>query len=173
LPVRHQQAISTVHLLPVILIRRSTNETDLIVLPIATEARPSKPMGAQFSEESLQECHDCLSLRHGPELGGGIVLKRRVNQFDSPRAHFQLTGVHSETGYRPFEGLLQLRVLRFRLLQDGNICVGVFPGGDLSSDGSRYCGSPTFRTNSANRGSERSGSSKKEVFRCAIQKSRS
>ena len=69
--------------------------------------------------------------------------------------------------------LLQLRVLRFRLLQDGNICVGVFPGGDLNSDGSRYCGSPTFRTSSANRGSERSGSSKKEVFRCAIQKSRS
>jgi hypothetical protein len=35
---------------------------------------------------------------------------------------------------------------------------GVFPHGEKSSDGFRYCGSPTFRTNSAKRGSERKGS---------------
>ena len=106
LRVRQQQAISTVHPLPVVFIRRSTNETDLIVLPIAIESWPSKPMGAQFSDESLQEFHVYPSLRHGPELGSGIVLKRRVNQFDSSRAHFQLTGVHCETGYRAPDGLL-------------------------------------------------------------------
>jgi hypothetical protein len=82
LPVRHQQAISTLHPLPVIFIRSSTNETDLIVLAIATQAWPSKLMGATFCEESLQEFHVYPSLRHGPELGGVIVLKRRVNQFD-------------------------------------------------------------------------------------------
>ncbi len=83
LPGRHQQAISTLHPLPVIFIRSSTNETDLIVLlAIAAESWPSKPMGAKFSEESLQEFHVCPSLRHGPELGGVIVLKWRVNRFD-------------------------------------------------------------------------------------------
>jgi hypothetical protein len=80
--VRRQQAIHTLHPLPVIFIRSSTNETDLIVLAVATESWPSKPMGAQVYEESLQKCHDCPSLRHGPELGGGIVLKRRVNPCD-------------------------------------------------------------------------------------------
>jgi len=75
LPVRHQQAISALHRFPVILVRSSTNETDLIVLAIAAESWPSKPMGAKFSEESLQEFHICPSLRHGPELGGEIVLK--------------------------------------------------------------------------------------------------
>jgi hypothetical protein len=68
---RHQQAISTVHRFPVILVRSSTNETDLIVLIIATESWPSKPMGAKFTEEPLQESHVCPSLLHGPELGGG------------------------------------------------------------------------------------------------------
>ena len=32
--------------------------------------------------------------------------------------------------------------------------VGVFPDGKKSSNALRYCGSPTFRTNSANRGSQ-------------------
>ena len=41
--------------------------------------------------------------------------------------------------------------------------VGVFPDGKKSSNALRYCGSPTFRTNSANRGSQ--GSSKKSVFK--------
>jgi len=67
LPVRHQQAISTLHPLPVIFICSSTTETDLIVLAIATQSWPSKPMGAKFSEESLQECHVCPSLRNGPD----------------------------------------------------------------------------------------------------------
>src|SRR5271170_80206 len=53
----HRQAISTTHPLPVIFIRRSTNDTNLIVLPIDIESWPSKPMGAKFSDESLQECH--------------------------------------------------------------------------------------------------------------------
>jgi len=82
LPVHHQQAISTLHPLPVIFISSSTAETDLIVLAIATHSWPSKPMGAKFCEESLQEFHIYPSLRHGPELGGVIVLKRRVNRFD-------------------------------------------------------------------------------------------
>ncbi len=67
LPIRHQQAIRTLHPFPVILVRSSTNETDLIVLAIATESWPSKPMGAKFYEESLQEFHDCPSLRNGPD----------------------------------------------------------------------------------------------------------
>jgi hypothetical protein len=62
LPVRHQQAISASHPLPVIFVGSSTNETDLIVLAIATESWPSKPMGAKFSEESLQKSHVCRSL---------------------------------------------------------------------------------------------------------------
>jgi len=81
-PVRHQRAISTLHPLPVIFISSSTNETDLIVLAIATQSWPRKPMGAKLPEDSLQECHVCRSPRHGPELGGVIVLKRRVNRFD-------------------------------------------------------------------------------------------
>jgi len=53
-------------------------------------------MGAKFSEESLQQFHICPSLRHGPELGGVICSeKSRVSQFDSSRARFQITGVHS------------------------------------------------------------------------------
>src|ERR1035441_9322004 len=59
-----------------------------------------------------------------------VVLKRRVDQFDSSRAHFQLTGVHSGTGYRAPDGLLQLRVLRFGFLQDRDVGVGVFPEGE-------------------------------------------
>jgi hypothetical protein len=76
LPVHDQQAISALHPLPVIFICSSTTETDLIVLAIATEPWPSKLMGARFCEESLQEFHVCPSLRHGPELGGEIVLKK-------------------------------------------------------------------------------------------------
>ncbi len=65
LPVRHQQAISASHPLPVIFVGSSTKETDLVVLAIATESWPSKPMGAKFPEESLQESHVCRSLRTG------------------------------------------------------------------------------------------------------------
>jgi hypothetical protein len=65
--VRHQQAISALHPLPVVFVGSSTNETDLIVLAIATQSWPSKPMGAQFTEESLQECHVCRSLSRGPD----------------------------------------------------------------------------------------------------------
>jgi hypothetical protein len=75
LPVRHEQAISASHLLPVIFVGSSTNETDLIVLAIATESWPSKPMGAKFSEESPQESHVCRSLPHGPDSVAGPVLK--------------------------------------------------------------------------------------------------
>ena len=54
LPGRHQQAIRASHLLPVILVGGSTNQTDLIVLAVAAESWPGKPMGAQVSEESLK-----------------------------------------------------------------------------------------------------------------------
>jgi hypothetical protein len=57
LPIHHQQAISTLHPLPVIFISSSTTETDLIVLAIATHSWPSKPMGTKFCEKSLQEFH--------------------------------------------------------------------------------------------------------------------
>ena len=64
-------------------------------------------------------------------------------------------------------GLLQFRILNLGFLQDGDVGVGVgvFPEGEESADGLRYCGSPTFRTSSANRGSERMGSSNKLVFK--------
>jgi hypothetical protein len=39
--------------------------------------------------------------------------------------------------------------------------------------GMSYCGSPIFSTNSANRGSERNGSSRKSVFKLSIPTSRS
>jgi hypothetical protein len=67
LPVHHQQAISTLHSLPVIFISSSTTETDLIVLSIAIHSWPSKPMGAKFCKESLREFHVCPSLRNGPD----------------------------------------------------------------------------------------------------------
>ena len=75
----------------------------------------------------------------------------------------------------PFQGrLLQLRVFGFGLLQDRDVGVGVFPEGEKSSEAPlRYCGSPTFRTNSANRGSERMGSNKKLVFKPTSPQSRS
>jgi hypothetical protein len=80
LPVRHQQAIGASHPLPVIFVGSSTNETDLIVLAIATESWPRKPMGAKFSEESLQESHVCLSLPQQARLGGGTCSEEcRVN----------------------------------------------------------------------------------------------
>ena len=75
LPVRREQAISTSHPLPVVFVGSSTNETDLIVLAIATESWPSKPMGAKFSEESLQESHVCRSLPRGPDSVGVTFLK--------------------------------------------------------------------------------------------------
>jgi hypothetical protein len=67
LPVRHQQAISAAHPLPVIFIGSSATETDLIMLAIATQSRPSKSMGAKFSEESVEESHVCRSLSHRPD----------------------------------------------------------------------------------------------------------
>jgi hypothetical protein len=41
------------HPLPVIFIRRSTDDTDLIVLSSIRESWPSKPMRTKFSDESL------------------------------------------------------------------------------------------------------------------------
>jgi hypothetical protein len=67
------------------------------------------------------------------------------------------------TGWR--RKAIAARVLGFCLLQDGDVGIGVFP--------EVYCGSPTFRTNSANRGSERRGSSKKSVFKPSSRRSRS
>jgi hypothetical protein len=72
--------------------------------------------------------------------------------------------------------LLQFRVLRLGLLQDGDVGVCVFPEGEKRLDGefeSRYCGSPTFCTNSTKRASERKGSSKKSVFKPMSSQSRS
>jgi hypothetical protein len=68
---------------------------------------------------------------------------------------------------------LRLGVLCLGLFQDGDVGVGVFPEREESSDGLRYCGSPTFRTSSAKRASERRGSSKKSVFKPSSSQSRS
>jgi hypothetical protein len=75
LPAYHHPAISAVHPLPVVFVGIATNETDLIVLSIVTESWPSKPMGAKFSDESLQECHVCPSLSHEPDSVAFAVLK--------------------------------------------------------------------------------------------------
>jgi hypothetical protein len=75
LPVHQRQAISTLHFLPVIFKRSSTNDTDLIVLAVGTQPWPSKPMGAKFSDESLQESHVRPSLSHEPASVACAVLK--------------------------------------------------------------------------------------------------
>jgi hypothetical protein len=67
LPIHHQQAISALHFLPVVFIRGATDDTDLIVLAAGVESWPSKPMGAEFSDESLQECHVYPSLSYGTD----------------------------------------------------------------------------------------------------------
>jgi hypothetical protein len=69
LPIHRQQAISALHLLPVVFIRGSTDDTDLIVLAAGVESWPSKPMGAKFSDESLQECHVYPSFLTGQDCG--------------------------------------------------------------------------------------------------------
>ena len=64
--------------------------------------------------------------------------------------------------------LLQLCILGLDLSWDGNVGVGVYPEGEEVLDGRfglPYRGSPTLCTSSANRGSERRGSSKKSAFR--------
>jgi hypothetical protein len=66
---------------------------------------------------------------------------------------------------------LQLRYCALTCFETG--LVGVFRQGAEGGDRFRYCGSPTFRTSSANCGSERRGSSKKSVFRPSSQGSRS
>ncbi len=62
-------------------------------------------------------------------------------------------------------------ILRF--LAAAEILETDFPVDAKNSDGLRYCGSPTFRTSSANRGSERMGSSEKSVFKPGRATSRS
>jgi hypothetical protein len=59
------------------------------------------------------------------------------------------------------------------LFQGGDVGVGVFQEREESSVGLCYWGSLTFRTNSANLGSERMGSSKKLVFKRPSSQSRS
>jgi hypothetical protein len=63
LPGRHEQAIRAAHSLPVIFVGGSTNKADLIVLAVAVESWPSKPVGAEVSEESLKEFHVVARLR--------------------------------------------------------------------------------------------------------------
>ena len=83
LPGRHQQAIGASHLLPVIFVGGSTNKTDLIVLAIAAESWPGKPVGAQVSEESLKEFHCPLLALRRARLDGAICFEEwRVNRLD-------------------------------------------------------------------------------------------
>jgi len=81
LPIHDQQAISKAHALPVIFKRGSTNDTDLIMLSIATESWPSKPMRPKFSDESLEKYHVQPSLSHGSGLCG-VRYSETVNRFD-------------------------------------------------------------------------------------------
>jgi hypothetical protein len=101
LTVHHQQTISTVHTLPVIFIRSAANETDLIVLTIATESLPRKPMRARSPDESLQECHGLSFASHGPELGG-VICSEKGEWVDLTTigAPFQITRVHCGCGLR-------------------------------------------------------------------------
>ena len=88
------------------------------MLSIATESWPSKPMGAQFSDESLQECHVRPSLSHGSGLGG-VRYSERVNRFDYHQG--ALSNYESAFQVRVNGGLirlLQLRVLAFGFFQD-------------------------------------------------------
>jgi hypothetical protein len=83
LPVSHQQVISASHPLPVIFVGSSTKDTALIVLPTAAASGPSKPMGAQFSKETLPKPHVCRSFpRARATLGGATCCEKwRVNRF--------------------------------------------------------------------------------------------
>ena len=70
--------------------------------------------------------------------------------------------------------LRQFRALSLGLLQDGDVGVGVFPEHEkMLGRAVGYCGNPTLRTNSANRGSERRGSNRKSVFKLTRPESRS
>ena len=79
--VRRQQVISSSHPLPVVFVGSSAKDAYLIVLAAAIEPWPSKPMGAKFTEESLQESHVCRFL---PARLGGVIRceEWRVNRFD-------------------------------------------------------------------------------------------
>jgi len=85
-------------------------------------------MGTTFSEESLQEFHVCPRFGTG-RLGGDLSLEWRVIRCDSLGWTLSNYGSASGTRYSAPDGLLQLRVLRFGLLQDGNVGIGVFPKG--------------------------------------------
>jgi hypothetical protein len=54
-----QQPIGAAHGLPVVFIGGSAEQTDLIVLAAAVDARPRESMGAKSGEESPQESHLC------------------------------------------------------------------------------------------------------------------
>jgi hypothetical protein len=97
--VDHQPAIIPSHLLPIVFVGCSANQTYLIVLAIATQSRPREPVGAQFNEELLQESHVCRSLP--ARFGGVICLKSgECNDLTTTQAHFQITRVHSPRNYR-------------------------------------------------------------------------
>ena len=73
--VRQQQAVNASHPFPVVFVGSSTDEADLIVLAVAPEPWPTKLMGAQIAEESLQESHVCCSLRARPDSAAQPVPK--------------------------------------------------------------------------------------------------
>ena len=105
----------------------------------------------------VEGLHEAEKIKRTP--CASCTARRLQLQPDTARSSFSLSLV-----FAVFPCLLQLRVLRLGFLQDGDVGVGVFP--EAKKLGwTCYCGSPTFRTNSANRGSERMGSSKKSVFK--------
>jgi hypothetical protein len=68
---------------------------------------------------------------------GGIICSEKTSDpiWLLARYTFKLRECIPGTGYRVPDGLLQLRVLRLGLLQDGDVGVGVFLGTGKKSDG--------------------------------------
>jgi len=112
LPVHHQQPIGAVHLLPVIFIRSSTNETDLIVLSLVTESWPRKLMGTKLSNKSLQERHVCPSLSYEPDFVACAVLKVASGFIGLPSGRtFKLRECIVSAGYGAADRPLHLHLL--------------------------------------------------------------
>jgi hypothetical protein len=63
-----QQPIGAAHDLPVVSIGGPAEQTDLIVLAAAVDARPGESMGAKSREESPQEFHLCRFRARGSSL---------------------------------------------------------------------------------------------------------
>jgi hypothetical protein len=55
---RRQQAVRPAHEPPVVLVRRTASQTDLIMTPILINPRPREAMRAALPKKQLQEFHE-------------------------------------------------------------------------------------------------------------------